>query len=282
MPAGKTSGWAFPGNSTAAFERTGANSWKKVRLPGPSSSVQAAAAFSPSSVWAARGTQLDRWNGRGWAVAKSFRGLLSGVSVLGRNDVWAFGGEASGGGVFHFNGRSWTEVSATFQGGSAVSDRDVWAVSGQTVEHFNGRTWSATSVTGLFPPGGGLPVSPFLLGILALGPGNVYATGVGYASVGGGSEVVLHFNGRSWSRVAAGAAVVGSRQSVASDGKGGLWIVVDTHQNYLRLLRYSAGSLTTVTLPPGTGPVSVSRVPGTAEALLGGFKSDAGVVEQYS
>ena len=50
-------------------------------------------------------------------------------------------------------------------------------------------------------------VAPSLTGVLALAPGNVFATGVGWASVGGGPAVVLHFNGHSWSRAAAGPAV---------------------------------------------------------------------------
>jgi hypothetical protein len=54
-------------------------------------------------------------------------------------------------GVFHFNGRSWTQVTAAFQGGSALNDRNVWACTGTTIAHFDGRKWTQVNVAGLFP-----------------------------------------------------------------------------------------------------------------------------------
>jgi hypothetical protein len=54
-------------------------------------------------------------------------------------------------GVFHFNGRSWTQVTAAFQGGSALNDRNVWAYTGTTIAHFDGRKWTQENVAGLFP-----------------------------------------------------------------------------------------------------------------------------------
>ena len=69
-------------------------------------------------------------------------GSLTALSVLGPDDVWAFGGTGSTGtdGVFHFNGRTWTEVSVTLEGGSALSNHNVWAFNGTEVEHYNGRS----------------------------------------------------------------------------------------------------------------------------------------------
>jgi hypothetical protein len=55
-------------------------------------------------------------------------------------DVSVFGGSSEYAGVFHFNGRTWREVSATLEGGSALSDHNAWAFNGTEVEHYNGRS----------------------------------------------------------------------------------------------------------------------------------------------
>jgi hypothetical protein len=280
VATGKTTGWAFLGNG-AAYQRTGATAWKKVAFPGGNGYVDAAAASSPSNVWAAfsstaGGSQVDRWNGRQWAVVKSFPGGVTGLSVLGPDDVWAFGGE----GVFHFNGRSWAEVSSTLSGGSATSDRDVWAYSGTQLAHYDGRKWTETSVAGLFPASTGGRVAPTLTGVLALAPDNVFAIGVGWEGVGGGAAVVLHFNGHGWSLAGAGPTVIPSRERLASDGKGGLWMTSDTHENYQVLLHYSDGQL----VDAGEPFMSVASIPGTAEALGGNASpfATAPTVYQYS
>jgi hypothetical protein len=189
VATGKTTGWAFLGNGTA-YQRVGATAWKKVAFPGRNGYVDAAAASSPSNVWAAfrsaaGGSQVDRWNGAKWAVVKSFPGEVTKLSVLGPNDVWAFGGASGSAGVFHFNGRGWAEVSSTLQGGSAVSDQNVWAYSGTRLAHYDGRKWTETNVAGLFPASTGGRSAPSLTGVLALAPGNVFATGVGWAGAGG-------------------------------------------------------------------------------------------------
>lgn len=294
VAAGKTSGWAFLNDGTA-YERTGATTWKKVAFPGSDGVVNAAASSSPSDVWAAyltrngQGTQLYHWNGRTWTRAKSFPhgGSLTGISVLGPNDVWAFGGVGSTGtdGVFHFNGRTWTEVSATLHGGSALSDKSVWAYNGTQVEFFNGQWWTAVNVVKLLPPASNLT------GVIALAPNNIYATGATFAASHGTGLVVLRYNGRTWSKSAAAAGVYNAAgQQFASDGTGGLWAVAETPgasvenpASSLRLLHYHAGRLTAVTVP-ATAITSVSRIPGTAEELVGGEmygKMGTSVVLQY-
>jgi hypothetical protein len=290
VATGRTSGWAFQETGTGAYERTGA-SWKKVAFPGIGGGVNVAAASSPSNVWAAYatagGTHLYHWNGRTWALAKSFPdGSVSAISVLSPSDVWVFGATA-GQRVFHFNGRTWTEVSATLEGGSALSDSNVWAFSGTDVEHYNGRTWTATSVVSLLPAqlAGHGPSS--VTSIIALAPNNVYAAGEGNQTPRGGPGVVLHYNGRTWTRVESGGFVEGGK--LASDGKGGLWIEgQDFPARLPELFHYSAGQVTGVA--PGNSAqsvnASVSQIPGTSEALAAGYQLGTGdgnsVVEQYS
>lgn len=295
VATGRTSGWAFLNDGTA-YQRTGATTWQKVAFPGDDGAVNVAAASSPSNVWAAylthkgQGTQLYHWNGRTWTLAKSFPhgGSLTAVSVLGSNNVWTFGGVGSTGtdGVFHFNGRRWIQLSNTLQGGAALSDNNVWAYSGTQIEFFNGHRWTAVNVAKLLPP------TSVLTGIIALAPNNVYATG-GIASPRRGFEVVvLHYNGRTWSKAAEESGVYRAPgQQSAPDGTGGLRMVAETPgasvenpASSLQLLRYSTGRLSTVTLP-ATAIASLSRIPGTAAELAGGEvygKMGTSVVLQYS
>jgi hypothetical protein len=291
VATGRTSGWAFLGGGTA-YERTSATAWKKVAFPGTGGAVNVAGTSSPSNVWAAlksssgQATELYRWNGRSWTAAKSLQGSLTAISVLGPNDVWVFGG-ADSTGVTHFNGRTWTEVSSTLQGGSALSDNNVWAFNGTDVDHYNGRTWTATNVASLLPAQLSGHGPSALTNILALAPNNVYATGEGDQTPRGGPGVVLHFNGHTWTQAAeSGSFATISGESLASDGEGGFWISSESFPSRLEgaLFHYSAGQITAVNL--GAFDYSVSQIPGTAEALSGGFQAGtsagSSVVWQFS
>jgi hypothetical protein len=175
VATGRTSGWAFLASSPVAYERVGATAWKPVAMPEKGGAVGVAGATSPGNVWAAysaqAGTHVDRWNGSRWTVMRSFPGQVSSLSVLGPNDVWVFGGlpGQTSQGVFHFDGRHWTEVAKAWQGGSALSDRDVWAYSGTTIGHFDGRRWTEANVAGLFPAKtAGETTTPVLLAAVPL------------------------------------------------------------------------------------------------------------------
>ena len=303
VATGRTSGWAFLSSSTVAYERTGSTTWNKVALPEKGGTVNVAQASSPSNVWAAyrtaAGTHLDRWSGHRWTTVKSFPGQVTALSVLSPSDVWAFGGLTNKTtklpqGVFHFNGRGWTLVSAAFQGGSALNDRNVWAYTGTTIAHFDGRKWTQVSVAGLFPAKTpGEYTAPVLTGIVAPAPNNVYAIGDGPLGPHTGNGVILHYNGRTWSRVGVGGFISEVGQQAAQDGTGGLWIPAQNPEGPNRLFRYSGGKVTLLFLPGSTGlPTasnSVSRIPGTADAITGGTAFSASnsaanraVVLQYS
>jgi hypothetical protein len=303
IATGKTSGWAFLRDSKVAYERTGANRWKAVELPGAAGTVQAAGASSPANVWIAYkpngggAPQLYRWNGWKWTLEKSLekQALVTGISVLGPHDVWVFGGLGFTGelGVSHFNGHQWKQLSATLEDGSALSDNNVWAFAGTQVDHFNGRKWSAVNVGQLLPPAPvGSAVGSYLTSIAALAPDNVYATSQDGNSLRG-PAALLHFNGRSWTRVAESASFTNIPWAqLASDGRGGVWIAaqnpgpVSEEGSSARLVHYSRGKVTVVPLPGGAASGTVSRIPGTAEALAGGVRYGTGygtsVVFQYS
>jgi hypothetical protein len=278
VATGKTSGWAFRSDSSVAYERTGSSTWRAVAFPGKTGTVVAAAATSQSNVWVgynfADGSQVYHWNGRAWSAVRSFPGYLSGLSVLGSADVWVYGGLSTNenDGIWHYNGHKWTEVSSAFQGGSALSDNNVWAFDGATMEHFNGKRWTAASVAKLLPASG----TSVVAGVVAESPDNVYATGNGGSVVHGHEVTVLHYNGRGWSKVASTSFAGG--QTVAADGKGGLWALAAASNE--ELLHYSGGRLTAVNIPytksqPTSQPIqpsSIALIPGTTGLLLGGYQ----------
>ncbi len=297
VATGKTTGFAFnglgagaPGGETA-WERTGRTGaiWKKVPFPGSSGeSVDYAAASSPSDVWAFGDSQtlgaarVLRWTGSKFAVVKTFRGPIWGASVLGPKDVWVYGLAPAGFafdapdiGVWHYNGHTWTQVGKNISGGSARNDHDVWGFTTTSVDHWNGRRWTATSVKSLLPPKAPKPAhsNPQVTGILALSDSNVYAIGNGTYQAVGGPVVVLHFNGRNWSKLAAGQSGFGPFwQQSSSDGSGGLWLPMATGLDGTFLVHYAGGKLTKAAVNPATLTIgSVSRIPGTTQMLAGGF-----------
>ena len=288
VATGKTTGWAFVGGAPFAYERTGASSWKKVKLPvgGSSTNIVAAAASSPGNVWAVNNAANDtaqvlKWNGFAWSRVKTLPGWNNDVSVLGRSDVWVFDAPSGGaeGGVWHFTGHAWTRVSTTYDAGFARTDEDVWAFtafSGATIAHFNGTAWTPCSLAKLLPPGIGKhdPVGTHLVAVLALSANDGYAVGVGDNHTNaGGPLVVLHYHGHAWTKIASGnyGDITGN---FSADGHGGLWIPATKPDGLPALLHYSAGKLTPAATPGNGGSqawiLSVSEVPGAAEQLAGG------------
>jgi hypothetical protein len=252
VATGKTSGWAF------------------------SQAGAAAPASSASSVWAfadlagATGSQVVSWNGTRWSVIKTFRATdIGGGTVLSKNDAWVF----TANGVYHYAGGKWTTVSGTLEGGAALSDKDVWAFSGTTVANYNGSKWSTANLASLLPRKMVLN-GPAIESVVPVAADNVYVVGSGRAQDEGGPIVVLHYNGRGWSKVGEVSDSVNPEWDVVSyDGNGGLWIPAG-EQGRSALLHYSDGKFTKAALPGNGQParaVSVSRIPGTADQLAGGF-----------
>jgi hypothetical protein len=294
VATGKSAGWAFNGNTAAgpttkptAWQLNG-STWTQASFPGKAGEeVVAAGAASPSDVWAFTdvgvGSRVLRWNGHTWSVVKTFGQPLGGASVVSGNDVWVFGQPAINQqlGVWHYNGRRWSRVSTNLDGGTALSATSVWAFGGTSVYHYDGHNWAKKSVARLLPPNNGLN-NPELMGIYAQSAKSVYAIGNGQAEDEGGPTVVLHYNGRTWRKVAQGNFGYGTQpaQQISSDGSGGLWLPMpgfDGQPSYL--LHYSGGKLTSAGLPHGAQSIdveSVANIPGTTEMLGGGFTHTSG------
>jgi hypothetical protein len=304
---GKTTAWAFDGTGNPspprAYQLSGGR-WRRAPFIGVlDEQVIAAGATSPSDVWAfTQGfgpakSRVLHWNGVKWSVVKTFADEIGDAAVLAANDIWVFGEAAfpmqPALGVWHYNGHSWTQVSKNLQGGSALSATDVWGFSGVNVEHWTRGKWVATSVKKLLPPTIPGPLNdPQVTGILAYSDSNVYALGNGVAEDEGGPIVVLHYNGRTWAKMAEGEYGFGPSPQISTDGTGGLWLPMQgpvTGLSYL--LHYAAGKLTPAALPVGARGItidSVARIPGTTEQLAGGSTHGTagtnvvGVVLQYS
>ena len=288
VATGRTTAWAFNGNPVvntvypAAWTRHGAT-WTRASFPGRrNEEVVAAGATSPSDVWAftsvGAGSRVLRWNGHHWSVVRTFATPIGGASVVAGNDVWVFGqpGILEQLGAWHYNGHTWTRTARTLDGGSALAANDVWAFSGTSVDHWNGHRWVATSVTRLLPPRQ-LLNNPGLTGIYARSAGDVYAVGNGNRQDEGGPTVLLHYNGHTWAKLAQGDYGYGTQpsQQISPDGHGGLWLPMPGllgAPSYL--LHYAVGQLSAATLPAGPRSISVESVapiPGTGQALAGGF-----------
>jgi hypothetical protein len=288
IAAGKNGGWAFNrGSGTSgptAWRRSG-STWTQVPFPGKSDEfVVAAKAISPSDVWvftaSLNQSRVLRWDGHTWTVKRTFTREIAGAAVISPNDIWVFGQPffpGPGLGAWHYDGRTWTRVASghNLEGGSTLSANNVWAFDGTDVAHWNGSTWSRTSVASLLPAKQ-LLNDPMLTGILALSSHNVYAIANGFLQDEGGPMVVLHWDGRQWSKVAAGNYGFGSQplQQLSSDGHGGLWLPMPGsggQKSYL--LHYSSGHLTAAALPGGPNRITVDTValiPGTFGVLAGG------------
>jgi hypothetical protein len=289
VATGKSTGWAFQQTGMiapdVAWELVG-GVWTRESFPASSNElVRAAAATSPSDVWAVTyveggGSRVLHFNGHKWTVTRVFKQTIGSLSVRSATDVFAFGADA----VLHYDGHAWSPVASPVDGGSVLSDHDIWGFSGTNIEHWNGHKWTATSVQNLLPPP--LPLyGPSVADILALSDTNVYATGDGHAQDAGGPTVLLHYDGHTWRKVAdAGLGGAGGRMSL--DGRGGLWITLPgISGEKSHMLHYANGKLATITLPRAAAVVSISRMPATTRQLACGFApggSGAAVILQYS
>lgn len=287
----KTTAWAFDSQFAAtagptAWQLTGGKWTQDKAFPGKSGeSVVASGATSPADVWAftqvGGGSRVLHYNGKAWAVVKTFSAHIGGASVVAKGDVWVFGTDLFGEprlGAYYYNGHTWTRTGKNLEGGSALSPASAWAFNGTKVSHWTGTKWIGTQLKALLPPQVELN-GPAVTGVIALSATNVYVIGNGNLEDEGGPTVVLHYNGVTWTKVASGnfgygTMNTGGSQVISTDGKGGLWLPmpgVDGQKSYI--VHYAAGKLTAAVLPGSPWAIavySISRVPGSQAQLAGG------------
>jgi len=225
------------------------------------------------------GFDAVHWNGTAWSAAGSFAnpdgaGSVNDAIVLGPADVWAFSGpgDRGTGTAWHWNGSAWSRVSAPGTGlgcGSALSPNSIWACDGSSVAHWNGSSWTLTSVASmLLPAVGSLDA---VNAIVAESPDNVYAVGDGNAHSDLGPVVVLHWDGRAWTRIVSYGFGTIAPFGVAGDGHGGLWWMMGPV--FPSALHWTGGKLIDLNQPVPIDAVnlySLARASAAGAMLIGG------------
>jgi hypothetical protein len=253
----------------AVLEHWNGSAWS------PNTSGAVAAAFnitltgvadlSPVNAWAvAAGSEsqgLAHWDGTAWNFASFPDPNFSpsagqAISASSASDVWVVGSTfntttfASIPEAEHFNGTTWNTVALAQPGGSAklaavvtISPANAWAAGevtsatspvggGTLIEHWNGSSWSVVPSP---TPG----FEPQLSGIAARSASDVIAVGDTLPTENGGPEqdVILRFNGSSWSSdisgtqgfLGAAAAAPGGAEEFAVGNSSGSTGVILSH-----------------------------------------------------
>jgi hypothetical protein len=209
---GRRTAWVFGGTNPGGSSSPVAVDWNGstvtvARLPaGLTGFISAASASSASNVWAVSdyGRYALRWNGRSWQVARRWhRGQITGVVAISARDVWVFGttpGGTRGTGSWHFDGRSWSEVSGLaariYQ--ASAWHRDIWAIAaskhGDHIERFNGTAWWRVRIGKTL--NGVEPAS-----IVAVSDRDVWVLSNTVGKELPGRLVLAHWNGFCWRRI---------------------------------------------------------------------------------
>jgi hypothetical protein len=270
------------------------------------------AATAVNNVWASLAdTQnveyLTRhgWKAKGFAIGKQ-QLEIDGIVTGGPKDATVVTDDipTQRGYAFHFNGAKWSRQSipaapdANSDEGivSGTAGNNVWALTfakGGAPEavRYNGRNWKLTPFPAKLAPKNDTLESKE---ILALSPTDAWAT----LQLQGTAKLVgplllLHWNGRSWSRIAGKLPNAILAGPLASDGHGGVWLsATNAAFTAAELLHYSGGHWTTYTVPTDHGKLlditGLSLVPrtrtvlGTAIVNYGPGGSDGSVVIEYT
>jgi hypothetical protein len=149
----------------------------------------------------------------------------------------------------------------------AASKTDAWAVggsaSGAQVLHWNGAKWSVLSLTKL-----ALPSSAYLSSVSGSSASNIWAVGYSFAS-STATPVALHFNGHTWSKVAAGGTG-DALLSVAVASNKLAWVVGSNFSNRKPvLLGYNGKTWKSETNPAPTGSLQSVSTHGTEAFAVG-------------
>jgi hypothetical protein len=222
------------GPNGAFIEAWTGRRWELVGRPSPNARLWSVSASGPDNAWAAGDHLLEHWNGHGWrkvATAPVHGALLWGVATRG-HEAWLVGerwrgrhqdGETL---IERWNGNGWRVMStpnpstgggrsdAILEAVGVRSASDAWAVgysltgrhmleSRTLIEHWDGRRWRIVPSPSARASDGVL--YDILFGVTAVHAGDAWAVGTyeseagGYGG-GGDHALVLHWNGRHWSR----------------------------------------------------------------------------------
>jgi hypothetical protein len=252
------------GNRTLIEHWDGAH-WSVVLSPNPDNQLnelRAVEAVSDNDVWAVgyRGgtktetpieTLILHWDGNSWREVSSPNinggaNQLFGITATSATDVWAVGSAGGAPLAMHWNGKAWSIVSMPVGGGlsaerltavSAGAANDVWAVGEgkgvftnqtfATIWHWNGARWSekiCRAASSSNPPDGyeGGGPNAYFTSVAAAANNDVWAVGVS-----GSGPMILHWDGRAWTRVTHPRAFpnAAALRAVATSSSGSAWAV---------------------------------------------------------
>jgi hypothetical protein len=285
--AGAASAAAGAGADSAgrAAAAPGCPGWVAVRPPDPGAQLNTlfgVAVLAKGNVWAvgdytnAAGlfqTLTEHWNGRTWSRVPSpdpgiGSNYLTSVSAVSATSIWAVGGYSDQSGgitadktlVLHWNGHKWDRVASPSPGGFAddlstvrkVSAANVWAVGlyaggdsrdRSLILHWNGRVWARVPSP---DPG---KQSDSLDGLAVVSARSIWTTELYSNSAGmSGTSLILHWNGRSWSKAAAGPG--GSELiDVSASSASNAWAVGDDARGLSMALHWNGRAWSRVKTP---------------------------------
>jgi len=225
------------------------------------------------------------WRGRSWSAEQAFADLPGGAIASGPDDVWGF--DSGTPSADHYNGTSWSQVSipvivAQASGNAAAGDWVTGAVAAQPgrVEllHWSNGAWRNAVLPKIAVPNGD---QMFPGAVDAATLADIWVTLSVGPSAGRGpmTAILLHWNGKAWSKVAVPNGI--SLSSLASDGHGGAWMTSDTAAPVM--YHYSGGRWTHVPRPVKTDLQSdLELIPGTQSVLATAEVSgSAGAILKY-
>ncbi|HEX4093271.1 MAG TPA: hypothetical protein VHZ33_31510 [Trebonia sp.] len=186
------------------------------------SGISSLKALSATNVWAvgsitSEATEAEvplivHWNGKSWTRERIPKLLYGGNSWLtavagsSAGNVWAVGlGAANTAVQFHWNGKSWSNQTYRgslpipgfgyqLRGVETTSSSSAWAVAccGRAL-HWTGKKWTPARI--------GTTAQDYQLGgLAAASPSSVWAAGSFFTASGSYVAVLLHWNGKTWTR----------------------------------------------------------------------------------
>ncbi len=230
-----------------------------------------------------QGDVAIEWRGRSWSEV----GLADSPGdaiASGPDDAWGFDSGTTT--ADHFNGTSWSQVSTPLinglaSGDAAAGDWIMGSVAAQPkiveLMHWSKGAWRNAALPKIAVPAGD---QMFADAVDAATPADIWLTLSVGPSAGHGlvTAVLMHWNGKAWSKAAVPKGV--SLSSLASDGHGGAWLTSD--QSALVMYHYSSGHWTRVPGPAKTGLQSdLELIPGTQSVLAAGESDSGGVALKY-
>jgi hypothetical protein len=248
-------------------------------------------ALSASDVWAteANAPFVLHLGPRGWSRHSLAIGsddiLISGVIAVSTKSVWVLDYDFSTKTYYsyHDNGKTWSQRKLTYNIDgdndeglvSGTSNSNIWGLSftgpggAANAVRYNGKKWLLTKFpTGLAPAGYTL----YSKGIYAQSPTNVWASLYSSGKTGYGPLILLHWNGKRWSKITGKLPKAALQGPMTSDGHGGLWLYGSTPNGLAGLfLHYSRGHWTTYKEPTARASHQIVDVLGLA--LLPGTSS---------